>query len=181
MIRGFIIQAEATAKEPVQKLFSPEDMFVLVTNIADRRKLSDERMLASYKEQWVIESAFKWLKGPAAIAPIFLKRPSRVKVLGFVYLIALMISALVQRELRRNLASRGGKCPHGYYRTETPTTDGIMRLFQNVSFVEAEIQGQKHADLQYFKPEHSEVLELLGLPGLYKEIIHGAENSTPGM
>jgi transposase len=181
MISGFIIHAEARVKEPAQKAFSPDSMFVLVTNIADRRRLSDERMLTSYKEQWVIESAFKWLKGPAAISPIYLKRPSRVKVLGFVYLIALMISALVQRELRRGLARRGGKCPHGYYRTETPTTVGIMKLFQSIGFVAAEIQGQKRADLQRFKPEHAEVLELLGIPGLYEEVIHGAEKPTPGM
>jgi len=138
-------------------------------------------MLTSYKEQWVIESAFKWLKGPAAISPIYLKLPSRVKVLGFVYLIALMISALIQRELRRSLAKRGGKCPHGYYRTETPTTVGIMRLFENIGFLRVEYQGKTHAELQLFKPEHIEVLELLGVPELYERIIHGADLSTPGM
>ncbi len=181
IIRGFVIRAEPKPKESLSQGFSPDNMFVLVTNIADRRKLSDERMLASYKEQWVVESAFKWLKGPAAIAPIFLKRPSRIQVLGFVYLVALMISALIQRELRRSLARRGGKCPHAYYRTETPTTNGIMSLFQNIGYIAANFRGQRQARLELFKPEHLEVLELLGLPNLYSEIIHRAEISTPGM
>jgi len=181
MVQGFVIRAEVRPRESVSRQFSPDNMFVLVTNITDRRRLSEDRMLTSYKEQWVIESAFKWLKGPAAISPIYLKLPSRVKVLGFVYLIALMISALIQRELRRSLAKRGGKCPHGYYRTETPTTVGIMRLFENIGFLRVEYQGKTHAELQLFKPEHIEVLELLGVPELYERIIHGADLSTPGM
>jgi len=56
-----------------------------------------------------------------------------------------------------------------------------MSLFQNIGYIAANFRGQRQARLELFKPEHLEVLELLGLPNLYSKLIHGAEISTPGM
>jgi transposase len=68
--------------------------FVLVTDW-DADEWSDARVLEEYRHQSMVEghTGFRWLKGPAAVAPVFLETPTRIRALGFVFMIALMVRA----------------------------------------------------------------------------------------
>jgi transposase len=88
-----------------------ECRFVLATNVLDGQQLSDADLLRAYKGQPAVELSFKWAKHPAAIAPTFLERPTRIAALGCVYLIALLVYTLVERHVRKSLTARGKPCP----------------------------------------------------------------------
>ena len=149
--------------------FAPEGMFVLLTTISDRRELKDRQVLEAYKGQHVIEMGFHWLKGPLAVAPVFLKLPSRIDVLGFVYLISMFLYGLVQRDLRSRLADRGGKIRHADgQRTDRPTTRGVFELFE---WIERYVyhDGTVHRTvLRHLNADIMEVIELMGWHRLYE-------------
>jgi transposase len=146
--------------------------FVLVTTIADRRRLSDGDLLRAYKEQQVVELDFKWLKGPLAVAPVFLKKIERIRALGFVLMIALLVLGLIQRQVRRGLAEKGVDVPYlDKKRTKKPTWNSILQLFQHIHVMTVDANGQRFRQLQFFRSEHQEFLDLLDLPNLYKEKI----------
>jgi hypothetical protein len=87
---------------PVYK-FDPEGMFVLLATIDDDRILTDTDILVGYKGRNVVEISFNWLKGDAVVAPVFLKKMTRIHSLGFVFVVWMLIYSLIQRELRRAL------------------------------------------------------------------------------
>ena len=64
-----------------------ESCFVLVTNVPKER-LSDEAILREYKEQWVVEDKFKFLKNPAVLGPVWLQKKERINGLIFVLLLS---------------------------------------------------------------------------------------------
>ena len=82
--------------------------FVLVTDWSEE-EWKDQRVLAEYRHQHSIEghTGFRWLKGPAAVAPVFLKTPSRIRAMGLIMVLALMVRNYIQHTLRSELAERG--------------------------------------------------------------------------
>ena len=60
-------------------------------------------MLLRYKGQEAVERRYSHLKGPLAVAPLFLKNNRRIAALITVISLALLIFCLIEREARRNL------------------------------------------------------------------------------
>ena len=77
-------------------------------------------MLSDYRHQHSIEcpTGFRWLKGPAAVAPVFLKTPGRIRAMGLVLILALMVRNYIQGTLRTELAERDETLPHPFTRKE---------------------------------------------------------------
>ncbi len=112
-----------------------ESCFVLAT---DRPRtgpdaLSDPDALQLYKEEFKVEGCFKSSKGPLEIAPVFLKTPKRLAGLALVYIIALTVYALIQRETRTRLAAEKTTIPGNKGPTATPTTEVVFRLMEGLS------------------------------------------------
>lgn len=82
----------------VARSLSEDGVFPLVTN--DDR-LKPEEVLSAYKRQSSIEKRFSQLKSDYQLAPVFLKAPHRIEAMLCVYFFALLIQALLERELRR--------------------------------------------------------------------------------
>lgn len=170
----FKIRASVSKKPVEEKEISAAGMFVLLTTAKDGRNLSDCKILETYKGQSVVEVGFHWLKGPLAVAPVFLKSPKRIDVLGFIYMVALLIYGLIQRDIRMKLEKRGGKiaCPDNR-RTDRPTTQGILKVFENIDCLIIPSPGTEIMILRYFTKEHQEILDLLGISNLYSENLSG--------
>ena len=112
--------------------------FVLLTDHLDEKKWPDERVFETYRSQRAIEghTGFRWLKGPAAVAPVFLKLPHRIAALGMVFLLALMVRNWIQARIRAQLAATTQKLPNMNDRpTSTPTTECFFRVFQYIASV----------------------------------------------
>jgi len=138
--------------------------FVLATDQQKQTQVSDREILEWYKEQEQVEGGFAWLKGPAAFAPIFLKKARRILVIGVVFLIALMIHTLVERQIRKELAQRQESIAgNNNVPTQRPTTAVLFKHFQGVRRVRWEVDGQSRAFIQGFTPLHERILNLLAL------------------
>ena len=159
---------------PVYK-YDPEGMFVLLTTVTSKASLSDTEILEGYKGRNVVEISFSWLKGDAAVCPMWLKLPSRIMTMGFVFVVWSLIYALIQRELRHALQEQGGTCPHPDKRqVERPTTRGVFDILAHVSVTRVTYQGQIKEEINEWHTRYDRVLELLNARHLYKPNSRGA-------
>jgi transposase len=110
--------------------------FVLLPDHLDTQDWSDARVLGEYRAQDMIEghTGFRWLKGVADVAPVFLHPPHRIAALGLVFLLALMVRNWIEGRIRAALCRTQEKLPNmNDQPTSRPTTEAAMRLFQFVT------------------------------------------------
>jgi len=123
MPNGERIRADATV----------DGMFPLISNI-DAQHLSPRELLLKYKYQPYIEKRHAQFKSVLQAVPLWLKLPHRVEALMFVYFLALLLNALIERDLRAAMKTQDipslplypeeRKCRH-------PTTARLISLFSN--------------------------------------------------
>jgi transposase len=142
-----------------------DGMYPLMTN---DRKLTAAQVLEAHKGQPMIEKRFEQIKTVHEIAPVFLKDEGRIEALFTLYAIALLVQALIERELRQAMARQGidelpiypeqRQCAH-------PTTEQVLRLF---SLAERHRLIQHGRTIKLFELEFTElqrqVLALLSVP-----------------
>jgi transposase len=106
--------------------------FPLVTNT----QLLPLEVLRKYKYQPQLEKRHFLGKSILEISPVFLKNNIRVEALMFIYFIAQLVAALMERTLRQNMARQGiaaiPSLPEGRY-SKTPTFAQILDAFANRS------------------------------------------------
>jgi transposase len=90
--------------------------FALITDHLEGDGWDDARILAEYRHQGIVEgtTGFRWLKGPAAVSPMFLKTPTRMRALGLVMVLALMVRNYWQFQMRRAARAAGEKITHPF-------------------------------------------------------------------
>ena len=140
-------------------------MFPLLTN---RRTMALKALLEAYRFQPRLEKRHEQLKTVYGVAPVFLKKVTRIEGLLFVYFLALLVEALIEREVRRTMAARELKglriYPEGRW-CEAPTTDRVFELFTGIQQHRLR-DGER--EVQVFRPEltttQRDVLGLLGVP-----------------
>lgn len=157
-----------------------EGCFVLATDVLDEAELSDAELLRAYKGQHRVETSFRWAKNPAAIAPIFLEKPTRIAALGFVYLVALLIYTLVERQVRQALAERGEQVGKGARATERPTARTVFRMMRGISCAVLSIGGVIKKQVTTLEEEQDHILELMGF-GKDVYDLPGQKIPSPGM
>jgi transposase len=139
--------------------------FVLVTDW-DADEWSDERVLAEYRHQSIVEghTGFRWLKGPAAVAPVFLEMPTRIRALGFVFMVALMVRNFIQFTLRRAMKKRGRGLRHPFRKKpdDNLTTEMALVWFDGVMSTALRLPGTDWTRRPPKLSEHAlDVLQML--------------------
>lgn len=154
-------QIDERALSEWQKL---EGVFVLKTNLSERR-YKPAKVLSKYKEQSQPERRFRHMKGPLAVAPMFLKNPERIAGLLCVLVWALMILALMERQVRRGLK---GKPLYGLYPenrpSPAPTGPALLDCFSTLCIVVVIDHGDTIHRLAQPTAIQRELLRLLGIP-----------------
>jgi transposase len=142
-----------------------DGMYPLLTN---DRALSDAEVFEAHKRQPSIEKRFQQTKSVLEIAPVFLKNEARIEAFFFVYFLALLTHALIERELRRSMAASGVDELPLYPEermTRRPTANQILKLF---SSTHRHAVCQDQTPVRTFPPELSalqlQVLSLLAVP-----------------
>ena len=141
-----------------------DGMYPLISNDG---VLSPAQVLEAHKRQPMIEKRFEQIKTVHEIAPVFLKNEARIEALFTLYFLALLVQALIERELR--LAMKRDKirqlplypeqrqCAH-------PSTEQVLHLF---SFAMRNKLTQGNKIIQTFDVEFTvlqrQVLALLGV------------------
>ena len=122
--------------EKIEELRLEAGCFVLITNVPannEEQKWSPANLLRLYKDQDGIEKNFGFLKDPAIINAIFLKKPERIEVLGLIFLLALLIWRLMERNLKLYVKNTGKLLPGWKQRmTKSPTSFMMSTKFLNI-------------------------------------------------
>ncbi|MCP3913972.1 MAG: IS1634 family transposase [bacterium] len=142
-----------------------DGMYPLLTNDPS---LSPEQVFDAHKRQPDVEKRFAQTKGVLAIAPVLLKNEARIEALFFAYFLALMLQALIERELRRAMAREKVESLPIYpeeRHSPQPTGSQVLRLF---GLAQRHVLQLDDHDVHAFEHEptdlQSRVLALLGVP-----------------
>jgi hypothetical protein len=151
---------DAAALERWQAL---EGAYVLKTNLPVRTHPVAE-VLRAYKGQSQVERRFHHLKGPLAVAPVFLKNPDRIAGLLCVLVWALMVLALMERQARREL---GGEPLYGLYpegrASPSPTGPSLLHGLSGLCIVIVHQGDEIVRRLAQFDPVQRRIIQLLGI------------------
>jgi transposase len=150
-----------------------DGMYPLLTN---DHSLTDAQALKAHKRQPTIEKRFAQTKTVFEIAPVLLKNEGRIEALFFVYFLALLVQALIERELRRAMQrERIDELPlyPEERSTQRPTAEQILRLF---SLTQRHILQHDGESIHTFDPEltdlQRQVLTLLKVPvSAYRTVV----------
>lgn len=110
-----------------------DGMFPLVTNCWD---MALKAILQAYKFQPKLEKRHEQLKSVQELTPVWLKNVSRVEALLLLYFVALLVQALLERELRHAMARKGIKSLPMYpeeRECRAPSAERVFDLFAPLS------------------------------------------------
>jgi transposase len=142
-----------------------DGMFPLITNCQD---LSLRQILEAYKFQPRLEKRHEQLKSVQHLAPVWLKNVSRIEAVLFLYFVALLVHALLERDVRQGMA-REHLTHLPLYPEErdctAPSTERILDVFAPLQRHRLRRGGRL---VQVFEPEltslHKQILGLIQLP-----------------
>jgi len=145
--------------EEVERKKDEAGCFVLLTNVPQEGDLAhnSEEILRVYKDQHGVERNFAFLKDPLIVNDLFLKKASRIEVLGMILIITLLVWNLIERSLREYIKETGESIT-GWDNKQTyrPTTFMMTTKFFGVQVIKLEklriLSGQlTKVQLEYLK------------------------------
>jgi transposase len=144
-----------------------DGIFPLITN-RPAQDLSQREVLDAYKtKQPMIEQRHDLLKNVLDVVPAYLKSISRLEALLFLEYVAQTVHALMERELRRAMASRSIDQLPLYpekRNCKAPTTDRVLELYANLQWHRLSKDG---TTVQTFDPDltwlQQKLLQFLGV------------------
>lgn len=166
-IVGWKVQGQLVAKqEAIVQARQWLGRFILATNELDTERLSDSAMLAGYKAQGhSVERGFRFLKDPMFFADsLFLKSPARIMAMIMVMGLSLLVYALAERELRRQLEAQNETIPDQKGKpTQTPTMRRVAQMFEGVDLLVIRLGDQvMQRRVLNLSPERLKIIHLLG-------------------
>ena len=133
--------------------------YALLTNLD--ASITAAEVLLRYKAQEAVERRYGNLKGPLAVAPMFLNSNRRIAALITVISLALLVFCLIEREARRNLAPQT-KLDGLYNRQPArPTGRLILTALAGLQLIPA--TATSPAQIPRPSPVQARLLELLGV------------------
>jgi transposase len=148
------------APEKVAPLRLEAGCFVLLTSLVHQQEQwSAPELLTLYKSQIGIEKNFSFLKDPAIVNSIFLKKAERIEVLGLVLLISLLIWRLMERSMRQYVETNDCSLPGWVKRlTKKPTAFMMTTKFASVLVITIGRKRQLARPLKDFQLEYLKAL-----------------------
>ncbi len=161
-----VFNIEAVTKADVIAYDAATDgCFPLISN-AD--EATPAQVLEFYRYQPNLERRNHMLKGPQMVAPVFIEHPHRIEAILLCHFLAMLIEALIEREIRTSMKKEGltgiplypelRNCP-------SPSAPRILNIFASQERHHLVSKGET---VQVFDPQltqlHQQVLELLHIP-----------------
>src|SRR5262249_3738033 len=138
---------------------------------------ADGEILRAYQDQNpTVEPGLRWLKNPAAIAPVWLEKPERIAALAMLTVLGLLVYSVIQRQVRLYLRLHDQQLPGNKGLTATPTAAVVLALFTQVALVQLWIDAQEIAQFSGVQPYHLLVCDALGLDSSWYTVLSGQKN-----
>ncbi len=146
------------------------DGIALLCTNAPTERLSSGKAMIKYKEQVHVEQTIDFIKSPVQIRPMWLHSPKRLAGLTLLIMVATLVAALLEHQVRRWIAKTGqlvkGLRPEG--RDDPyPTAKTMLRAFQDYALVVVR-RGKGHAQWHYpkLRPVQQRIWDIMELPPL---------------
>src|SRR5499425_2319596 len=124
----------------------------------------DAGVLQAYQEQHTtVAPGFRWIKNPAAIAPVWLEKPERIAALARLTVLGLLVYSIIQRQVRLYLQTHDQQMPGNKGTTATPTAAVVLALFAQVALVRLLIGDQEVEQVYGVQPHHLLLCDALDL------------------
>ena len=148
-----------------------DGIFPLTTNT----KLEALEVLRKYKTQPFLEKRMYTKKTVLEVAPVFLKKETRIEAMLFLYFVALMIVSLIERKIRMNMATEKiEKLPilPQAMNTKKPTWNNMRYFYDNIHYSQIIRDGVCiQAVVKGLSDLHEQINCLLKIPdSVYKNI-----------
>ena len=160
----FRLEASINA-ETVAYDAATDGMFPLIT---DADELAPTTVLEFYRYQPNLERRHHMLKGPQLVAPVYIEQPHRIEALLLCHFLAMLVEALMEREIRTSMATSGRTSLPIYPESRdcpSPSAARILEIFADAQRHHLVSDGVIVKD---FDPTltslQREVLELLHVP-----------------
>ncbi len=142
-----------------------DGMFPLISN---DRQLEDPDVLTAYRYQPNLERRHHLLKSSQQADPLLLHDPARIEALFCCHFLALLTSALIEREIRTAMANAGTSQIPLYPELRACTAPSAARILELFSDLTRHQLRRDNQIVQTFHPELSplqeQVLKLLKIP-----------------
>jgi transposase len=139
---------------------------------------TDTEILQAYQDQaTTVEPGFRWIKNPAAIAPVWLEKPERIAALAMLTVVGLLVYSIIQRQVRLYLRTHDQQLPGNKGLTATPTAAVVLALFTQVAVVHLCIDAQEVTQLSGGQPHHLLVCDALGLDSSWYVVPSAQKNA----
>jgi transposase len=160
----FTIGAKVDA-EAVSFDATTDGCFPLITNDVE---MTPAAVLAAYRYQPNLERRHHMLKGPQAVAPVFLENPHRIEALLTCHFLAMVTEAILEREIRASMKTEGLTGIELYPELRNCSAPSAPRIFEIFSGVQRHRLMTGDQVVKVFEPKltivQEKVLALLHVP-----------------
>jgi transposase len=165
-----IVATVSTNQEQVEREAFRKACWIVGTNVLEQARLSDQQLIATYKEQGGAERGFRFLKDPLFLASsVFVKKPERIMALSFIMVLCLLIYRLAEFRLRSRLAETQQTIPDQVHKpTARPTMRWVFQCFEGIELLHVHTSATSRVLVLRLQPIHRLILQLLG--PLYENI-----------
>ena len=136
---------------------------VLATTGQPEAGTAREILRAYHDQHTTVEPGFRWIKTPAAIAPVWLEKPERIAALAMLTVIGLLVYSIIQRQVRLYLRSQDQQVPGNKGATATPTAAVVLALFAQIALVQFLLGDHEVVQMYGVQPHHLLICDALGL------------------
>lgn len=162
-----------TVDQPALDTAVSLDGVVLLCSNVPADRCSAPELVIRHKGQIGVEQTIDFLKSPVQIRPLWLHAPRRIAGLTLLIMLAVLLAALVEHQVRAWIA-RTGALVHGVMPdkrdTSRPTATALLRTFHDYALVLIHSpDGSISAHLPKFRPVQHQIWSIMGLPPLCLE------------
>jgi transposase len=157
-----------TAKVDAEKVSydaTTDGCFPLITNDTE---MTPADILAAYRYQPNLERRNHMLKGPQAVAPVFLENPHRIEALLTCHFLAMITEAIIERKIRASMKAEGLTGIELYPELRNCSAPSAPRIFEIFSGMQRHRLMEGDQVVRVFEPKlttvQEKVLDLLHIP-----------------
>lgn len=149
---------------------------LLCSNVPDER-LSAGAVMLKYKEQVNVEQTIDFIKSPVQIRPMWLHSPRRLVGLTLLIMIAVLVAALLEYQVRRQIAQThrllDGLMPEKRD-NPYPTAKKMLKAFQDYTLVLVRYpDGHEDIHCPKLRPVQQQIWDIMGLPPPSPTLVQG--------
>lgn len=144
------------------------DGVALLCTTVPAEHLSAEAVMITYKTQVNVEQTIDFLKSPVQIRPMWLHSPKRIAGLTLLIMIAVLVAAIVEHQVRRWIATTGqlltGLMPEKRDNPH-PTAKAMLQAFADYALVLVRYTGHpEEVHHPKLRPVQEQIWNIMGLP-----------------